>query len=122
MCHLADVVLSDRKYRIVPICSFYMVPVRHNHLLLFSGVGTESVLVQKLREAEEKFHRTNRDGVKVYSNLSNEHKDISGAVNVEGKLHNRYGFKGSGFVYDRPDSYVAQIGPLSSMYGCLGGD
>jgi hypothetical protein len=73
------------------------------HLILFSG----TLLTNDLGKIE--VH-------KVYSSNT---EDSLGLLDLEGKLHEAYGFDKPGYVLIRPDTYIAHIGLQSSMDSML---
>ncbi|KAK8120154.1 hypothetical protein PG999_004274 [Apiospora kogelbergensis] len=103
-----------------------LVPEKH-HLLLFSGVTSSSGTVSRedLQQAAKTFQNDNPGGAALVhvliagpSSCGGRPPSLNGDyyLDVDGVLHGRYGFgDGPGYVYVRPDGYVAHIGPLSAI-------
>ncbi|KAH8676120.1 FAD binding domain-containing protein [Xylariales sp. PMI_506] len=92
-----------------------LTPESH-HLVLFSGLDADTASEGDLRRAETEFSERTKIRAKVHTVFSGDRgTQAPGYVDVGGKLHDAYGFKGPGYVLVRPDGYVAHIGPLSSF-------
>jgi 2-polyprenyl-6-methoxyphenol hydroxylase-like FAD-dependent oxidoreductase len=86
-----------------------------HHLILFSGTGADTAGSEELQRITLNFADSNPDSAKVLQIYSTGSVGESGYLDVEGHLHNRYGFTKPGYVLIRPDLYVAHIGPLTAM-------
>lgn len=91
-----------------------------HHLLLFSGVGSSVASEGELHRAEAKFMEASHTKTKVHTILSGDGNAQSGWIDIGGATHKDYGFEQPGYVLVRPDSYVAHIGPLSSLGELIG--
>lgn len=97
------------------------------HLLLFAGGCSARATEDELSQAVEKVAplvKGKFDTHVIYSSAgpkeAAESPRKSSYIDPEGKLHQRYGFaKQPGYVYVRPDGYVAHIGLLKKMDGFL---
>lgn len=89
---------------------------RH-HLLLFSGLEPSALPTEgDLQRAELSFKDRNPDGATVHIIYGQPPNGQSGYIDATGRLHKCYGFEGTpGYVYVRPDGYVAHTGPLSAI-------
>ncbi|KAI1339647.1 FAD binding domain-containing protein [Xylariaceae sp. FL0016] len=85
-----------------------------HHVLLFSGVGSDSASEGDLHRAESSFLEMAKTAVKVHTIFGDEHSGHAGYVDV-GALHQAYGFNKAGYVLVRPDIYIAHIGYLPSL-------
>jgi len=86
-----------------------------HHLLMFSGIGEAAVSDERLSEAASEFLKDGNESMKIHKILSTPSASGEGHVDSEGKLHQLYGFKESGYVLVRPDGYISFIGSLSTM-------
>lgn len=86
-----------------------------NHLVLFSGTGPDTADGGVLQRVTQKFIDSNSDSGKVIQIYSTDSVGESAYHDVEGHLHNRYGFTTPGYVLIRPDLYIAHIGPLAAV-------
>ncbi|KAK8018137.1 hypothetical protein PG991_007327 [Apiospora marii] len=102
-----------------------LVPEKH-HLLLFSGVTpSEAASADDLQQAAETFQEENLSAAALVHVLlaspssggnRSSSSDCSYYMDVDGVLHERYGFEGgAGYAYIRPDGHVAHIGPLDAL-------
>ncbi|KAI0870141.1 FAD binding domain-containing protein [Hypoxylon argillaceum] len=89
-------------------------PTSH-HLMLFSGSGSSKVSEGELNRAETSFLEESKTAVKVHAIFSEEQNGQAGYVDVEGALHETFGFTNAGYVLIRPDGYIAHIGPLTAV-------
>lgn len=96
-----------------------MAADRHN-LVLFSGTNGNAASLAELEAAKKKFldARPKVSNAEVYilhgdgrfvAKRPGEYKD------VEGGLHQSYGFTKPGYSYVRPDLYISYVGYLSSL-------
>jgi hypothetical protein len=93
---------------------------RHN-LVLFSGTNGDAASPAELDEARKTFldAKPKESKAKVYVLHYCEQLSVTGPekyTDVDNALHQKYGFTKPGYVYIRPDSYVAYVGYLSSLH------
>ncbi|RYP05525.1 hypothetical protein DL765_009814 [Monosporascus sp. GIB2] len=92
-----------------------LLDATRHHLLLFSGIGSESATEGTLQRAEATFLERSPVEVKVHTVLGQKPNGESGYVDVDGILHREFGFKQAGYILVRPDAYAAHVGPLSAL-------
>lgn len=85
-----------------------------HHLLLFSGMGTSTLGVKALMAKEQAYNDTKGGSWVTTHRITSEMSEDS-AVDMQGILHERYGFVEPGFVLVRPDGYIAAIGGMSAL-------
>ncbi|KAH6660508.1 FAD binding domain-containing protein [Truncatella angustata] len=92
-----------------------LTPESH-HLVLFSGTGPGAASEGDLHRAEGAFLESTHTRTKVHTIVGDgQHGGQLGWRDVDGATHRDYGFQRPGYALVRPDSYVAHIGPLSSL-------
>ena len=99
-----------------------------HHLLLFASSGPARATEEALRQVVDKISPLVRGKFEshfLYSGegpkMADESRGASSYIDPEGKLHQRYGFaKQPGYVYVRPDGYIAHIGLLAKLDDFLG--
>ncbi|RYP49302.1 hypothetical protein DL769_011091 [Monosporascus sp. CRB-8-3] len=92
-----------------------LLDATRHHLLLFSGVGSESATEGTLRRAEAEFLERSPVEVKVHTVFGRKPNGESGYVDVDGILHRELGFQQAAYILVRPDAYAAHVGPLSAL-------
>ncbi|KAI1470048.1 FAD binding domain-containing protein [Daldinia caldariorum] len=95
-----------------------------HHLVLFSGVGSDAVTEESMREALANFESKNADEAKIHMIFDEAVDGSDGAgrprhVDVGNHLHKEFGCSKPAYVYIRPDSYVEHIGLLSEFKALL---
>ncbi|KAI0458283.1 FAD binding domain-containing protein [Xylaria acuta] len=91
-----------------------LTPSSH-HLMLFSGSGSNQATEGELNRAETSFLDDTKTAAKVHTIFSEQQNEQAGYVDVEGALHDAFGFKNAGYALIRPDGYIAHIGHLTSI-------
>ncbi|KAI0860923.1 FAD binding domain-containing protein [Xylaria cubensis] len=91
-----------------------LTPKSH-HLMLFSGSGSSQATESELSRAETSFLDDAKTTAKIHTIFSKQQNGQTGYVDVEGALHEAFGFKDAGYVLIRPDGYIAHIGPLTAI-------
>lgn len=88
---------------------------KNHHLMLFSGSGSNQATEGELNRAETSFLDDTKIAAKVHIIFSEQRNGQPGYVDLEGALHEAFGFNNAGYVLIRPDGYIAHIGPLTAV-------
>ncbi|KAF7876997.1 uncharacterized protein EAF02_008217 [Botrytis sinoallii] len=88
-----------------------------HHLLLFSGLGRESMDAQDLLETVgTDFPEKEQSWLRIHRIVGGEKKGGEGIYDEAGILHERYGFLNEpGYVCVRPDAYIEYIGTMKGL-------
>ncbi|KAI1190975.1 FAD binding domain-containing protein [Nemania serpens] len=109
-----DVDDGERATRLHKILS----PISYN-FVLFSDILRDGTGQEELARVADCFGKNNTDGAEIHIILQKR----EGARLYSHSLHSTYGFSSPGFVYIRPDGYVAAIGGLEHfdrfIRGCI---
>jgi 2-polyprenyl-6-methoxyphenol hydroxylase-like FAD-dependent oxidoreductase len=85
-----------------------------HHLLLFSGIGQQTLKGEALRIVATDFLQSNK-GVEVHEILVGASPRVSGVVDENGDIHKLYGFQEPSYVLVRPDGHIAHVGPIIAI-------